>query len=74
VVIPVMIESAKGVGRERMIDNLNKTERDLFEVDKTVIPEHKVMFASRMPKNHKEELKKNEVALKNILERFETVA
>ncbi len=38
-----------------MIDNLNKTERDLFisEVEKIVIPEHKVMFALSMPKNHR---------------------
>lgn len=59
-----------------MMVNLEKAERDLLitELEKTTIPELRVMIASGMRKNLRDELKQDEVALKNILEKLKMAA
>jgi hypothetical protein len=59
-----------------MLVNLEKAERDLLitELEKTTIPELRVMIASGMRKNLRDELKQDEVALKNILEKLKMAA
>ncbi len=59
-----------------MMVNLEKAERDLLitELEKTTIPELGVMIASGMRKNLRDELKQDEVALKNILEKLKMAA
>jgi|GEM_PF-3076249 len=59
-----------------MIVNLDKAERDLLiaELEKTTIPELRGMIASGMRKNLRDELKQDEVALKNVLEKLKIAA
>lgn len=59
-----------------MIINLEKTERDLLvtELEETTIPELRMLIASGMRKNSRDELKLNEVALKNFLEKLKMAA
>jgi len=59
-----------------MIVNLERTERDLLvtELEETTIPEIRVLIASGMRKVSRDELKQNEVALKNILEKLKMAA
>jgi hypothetical protein len=59
-----------------MIVNLGKKERDLLvtELEKTTIPELKVLIVSGMRKDLRDELKEDEIALKNVLEKLKMVA
>jgi hypothetical protein len=59
-----------------MIVNLEKTERDLLvtELEETTIPELRLLIASGMRKENRDELKRDEVALKNILEKLKMAA
>jgi hypothetical protein len=59
-----------------MIVNLEKKERDLLvtELEKTTIPELRVLIASGMRKELRDELKQDEVALKNVLEKLKMAA
>lgn len=59
-----------------MIVNLEKKERDLLvtELEETTIPEIRVLIASGMRKDNRDELKQDEVALKNILEKLKMAA
>jgi hypothetical protein len=59
-----------------MIVNLDKAERDLLitELEKTTIPELRGMIASGMRKNLRDELKRDEVALKSVLEKLKMAA
>jgi hypothetical protein len=56
--------------------NLEKIERDLLitELEETTIPEIRVLIASGMRKDNRDELKKDEVALKNVLEKLKMAA
>ena len=56
--------------------DLEKNERDLLvtELEETTIPEIRVLIASGMRKNHRDELKQDEVALKSILEKLKMAA
>jgi hypothetical protein len=56
--------------------NLEKNERDLLitELEESTIPEIRVLIASGMRKVHRDELKKDEVALKNVLEKLKMAA
>ena len=51
-------------------------ERDLLvtELEKTTIPELRVLIASGMRKELRDELKQDEVALKNALEKLKMAA
>ena len=59
-----------------MIVNLEKKERDLLvtELEKTTIPELRVLIASGMRKELRDELKEDEAALKNVLEKLKLAA
>ncbi len=59
-----------------MIVNLEKKERDLLvtELEETTIPQLRVLIASGMRKDSRDELKQDEVALKNILEKLKIAA
>lgn len=59
-----------------MIINLDKIERDLLvtELEETTIPELRVLIASGMRKDDRDDLKRNEVALKNVLEKLKMAA
>jgi hypothetical protein len=59
-----------------MIVNLEKTERDLLvtELEETTIPELRGMIASGMRKELRDELKRDEDALKNVLEKLKIAA
>ncbi|HET6364219.1 MAG TPA: hypothetical protein VFG02_04165 [Nitrospirota bacterium] len=59
-----------------MIVNLEKKERDLLvtELEETTIPQLRVLIASGMRKDSRDELKQDEVALKNILEKLKMAA
>jgi hypothetical protein len=59
-----------------MLVNLEKAERDLLiaELEKTTIPDLRFMIATGMRKNLRDELKQDEVALKNILEKLKMAA
>jgi hypothetical protein len=59
-----------------MIVNLEKKERDLLvtELEETTIPQIRVLIASGMRKDSRDELKQNEAALKNILEKLKIAA
>jgi hypothetical protein len=59
-----------------MIINLEKKERDLLvtELEETTIPQIRVLIASGMRKDNRDELKRDEVALKNILEKLKMAA
>jgi hypothetical protein len=59
-----------------MIVNLDKTERDLLvtELEETTIPELRGMIASGMRKELRDELKRDEDALKNVLEKLKIAA
>ena len=51
-------------------------ERDLLvtELEKTTIPELRVLIASGLRKELRDELKQDEVALKNVLEKLKMAA
>jgi hypothetical protein len=60
-----------------MIVNLEKNERDLLvtELEETAIPELRLLIASgSMRKKSRDELKQDEVALKNLLEKLKMAA
>jgi hypothetical protein len=59
-----------------MIVNLEKKERDLLvaELEETTIPQLRVLIASGMRKDNRDELKQDETALKNILEKLKMAA
>jgi hypothetical protein len=59
-----------------MIVNLEKKERDLLvtELEETTIPQLRVLIASGMRKDNRDELKQDEAALKNILEKLKLAA
>ena len=59
-----------------MIVNLEKKERDLLvtELEETTIPELRVLIASGMRKDNRDELKQDEAALKNLLEKLKMAA
>ena len=59
-----------------MIVNLEKKERDLLvtELEETTIPEIRVLIASGMRKDNRDELKQDEAALKNVLEKLKMAA
>ncbi len=59
-----------------MIVNLDKRERDLLvtELEKTTIPELRVLIASGLRKDDREELKQDEAALKTVLEKLKMAA
>ncbi len=59
-----------------MIVNLEKKERDLLvtELEETTIPQIRVLIASGMRKDSRDELKQDEDALKSILEKLKMAA
>jgi hypothetical protein len=59
-----------------MIVNLDKRERDLLvtELEKTTIPELRVLIASGLRKDDRDELKQDETALKTVLEKLKMAA
>jgi hypothetical protein len=59
-----------------MVVNMDEIERDLLinELEKATIPDLRFMIASGMRKNLRDELKKDEVALKTLLEKLKTAA
>ena len=59
-----------------MIINLEKKERDLLvtELEKTTIPEIRLLIASGMRMELRDELKQDEAALKNVLEKLKMAA
>jgi hypothetical protein len=59
-----------------MIVNIDKAERDLLvtELEETTIPELRGLIASGMRKELRDELKENEIALKNVLEKLKIAA
>jgi len=59
-----------------MIVNLEKKERDLLvtELEKITIPELRVLIASGMRKELRDELKQDKAALKNVLEKLKMAA
>ncbi|HLE40781.1 MAG TPA: hypothetical protein VI956_04700 [Nitrospirota bacterium] len=59
-----------------MIVNLEKKERDLLvtELEKTAIPELRVLIASGLRKDDREELKQDEAALRIVLEKLKMAA
>ena len=59
-----------------MIIDLNKKERDLLvtELEKSLIPELRGIIASGMRKADRDDLKEDEVALKNVLEKLKMAA
>jgi len=59
-----------------MIVDLNNKERDLLvtELEKSVIPELRGLIASGMRKADRDDLKEDEAALKNVLEKLKMAA
>ncbi len=59
-----------------MIVNLDKRERDLLvtELEKTTIPDLRVLIASGLRKDDRDELKEDEAALKTVLEKLKMAA
>ena len=59
-----------------MIIDLEKKERDLLvhELEETTIPQIRELVASGMRKNNRDELKIDEEALKNVLEKLKKAA
>ncbi len=59
-----------------MIVNLEKKERDLLvtELEKSIIPELRGIIASGLRKDDRDDLKEDEVALKNVLEKLKLAA
>ena len=59
-----------------MIVNLDKRERDLLvtELEETTIPELRVLIASGLRKDDREELKQDEAALRIVLEKLKMAA
>ncbi len=59
-----------------MVVNIDKTERELLvnELEGSTIPDLRFMIASGMRKNLRDELKKDEVALKSLLLKLKTAA
>jgi hypothetical protein len=59
-----------------MIIDLDKKERDLLvqELEETTIPQIRELVASGMRKNNRDELKIDEEALKNVLEKLKKAA
>jgi len=59
-----------------MIVDLDKRERELLvqELEETAIPQIRELVASGMRKNNRDELKMDEAALKNVLEKLKKAA
>ena len=59
-----------------MIIDLNLKEKELLvkELENTTIPELRVVIASGMRKASRDELKEDEVVLKNLLEKLKMAA
>ncbi len=59
-----------------MIVNLERKERDLLvtELEKTTIPELRLLIGSGLRKDDREELKQDEAALKSVLEKLKMAA
>jgi hypothetical protein len=59
-----------------MVVTLDKIERDLLvsELEGTTIPDLRMMIASGMRKNLREELKQDEEALKSLLGKLKSAA
>ena len=59
-----------------MIVNLDKKERDLLvtELEQSIISELRGIIASGMRKTDRDDLKEDEVALKNVLEKLKLAA
>ena len=59
-----------------MIVNLEKRERDLLvtELEETTIPQLRELVASGMRKKNRDELKEDEVVLKEILNKLKMAA
>lgn len=59
-----------------MLVNLEKKERDLLvtELEKSIIPELRGIIASGLRKDDRDDLKEDEAALKNVLEKLKLAA
>lgn len=59
-----------------MTINLEKRERDLLvtELEETTIPQLRMLVASGMRKNSREELKEDEIVLKTLVEKLKLAA
>jgi len=59
-----------------MVVNIDKTERDLLinELEESTIPDLRFMIASGMRKDLRDELKRDEVALKSLLTKLKAAA
>ncbi len=59
-----------------MMVDLNMKEKELLisELETTAIPEIRVLIASKMRKNSREELKQDEVVLKGLLDKLKKAA
>jgi hypothetical protein len=54
-----------------MIVDLEKKEQDIVtELEKTTFPELRVLIVSEMRKELRDQLKQDEAAMKNVLEKF----
>ncbi len=56
--------------------DLNAKEKELLiaELEKTTIPDLRVLIASKMRKNSRDEMKEDEVVLKGLLEKLKKAA
>ncbi len=59
-----------------MMVDLNVKEKELLiaELETTTIPELRVLIASKMRKNSREEMKQDEVVLKGLLDKLKKAA
>ncbi len=59
-----------------MMVDLNAKEKELLiaELEKSTIPDLRVLIASKMRKNSREELKQDEVILKGLLDKLKKAA
>ncbi len=59
-----------------MMVDLDPKEKELLitELEKTTIPDIRVLIASKMRKNSREELKQDEVVLKGLLNKLKKAA
>lgn len=59
-----------------MIVNLERKERDLLvsELERTTIPDLRLLIGSGLRKDDREELKQDEAALKSVLEKLKMAA
>ncbi len=59
-----------------MMVDLNLKEKELLiaELEKTTIPDLRVLIASKLRKNSRDEMKEDEVVLKGLLEKLKKAA